>query len=161
MGEPLAERLALDIWHDVEEGAVHSPGIVDREDVRVLKSRGEADLAEEAIRPELSAGSGAKDLDRDRPVVAAVDGPVHHRRGAAAHFVPQLEASLGEPLSKTHGAHRVIHREKLRRPRIRNHSRDGECFNPPFGEWRELSVAVRGAGREQGGRSRFPAPRRS
>ena len=43
--QPVAQRLALDIRHDVIEEAVDGTGVVQRQDVRVLQPGGDRNLA--------------------------------------------------------------------------------------------------------------------
>jgi hypothetical protein len=43
--EPLAQRFSFDVRHDVVEKAVGFAGVVEREDVGVVQSRSDLDLA--------------------------------------------------------------------------------------------------------------------
>ncbi len=47
--QPLAQRLALDVFGDDELRAVHLPDLVDGEDVRMIEGRGGARLLPEAL----------------------------------------------------------------------------------------------------------------
>ena len=58
--EPLAEGLALDVGHDVEDQAVDLVGVVQRQDVGVVQPGGDLDLAEEPGRPDLGGQLGAQ-----------------------------------------------------------------------------------------------------
>ena len=72
--QPVAQRLALDVWHDVIEEAVDGTGVVQRQDMRVLQPGGDRNLAEEAIASERGRQLGVQDLDRDWAVVLQVLG---------------------------------------------------------------------------------------
>ncbi len=50
--DPVAQRLPLHHRHHIEEKAVGFPRVVQRQDVRMGQSRGEADLADESLAAE-------------------------------------------------------------------------------------------------------------
>ena len=75
--EPLPERLARDIRHDVPGEPVSLPvfdeaRVEHRHDVRMLQGGGEADLAEETVDPDGAGELGAEHLDGDRPLVPEI-----------------------------------------------------------------------------------------
>ena len=64
-GEPLAQRVARDEGHDVVEqvaiarGRGHQPGIVERQDVRMVEPGGDPDLAGESVGAEQASRARA------------------------------------------------------------------------------------------------------
>ena len=69
-GQPVAERLALDVRHDVVEEAVGLARVEQRQDVGVLQAGGDLDLADEPLRAQRGRELGAEHLDRDLAVGA-------------------------------------------------------------------------------------------
>ena len=82
--EPVAQRLALDERHDVEEEAVGLARVEQREDVRVLEVGGELDLGQEPLGADHGGELGTQHLERDLAVVPQVLGEVHRRHAAGA-----------------------------------------------------------------------------
>ena len=82
--EPVAQRLALDEGHDVEEVRVHRSRVEERQDVRVLEVRGELDLGEEPLGADHGGELGPQDLERDPPVVSEVCREIDHGHAAGA-----------------------------------------------------------------------------
>ena len=74
--EPVAQRLALDEGHDVEEVAVGLARVEQRKDVRVLQIGGELDLGEEPLGPDDGGQLGPEHLEGDPAVVAEVLGQI-------------------------------------------------------------------------------------
>ena len=72
--QPLPQRAAFHVGHDVEKEAAGLAGVVDREDVRVGEAGGELDLAEEPVGADGGREVGAEDLEGDLAVVAEVLG---------------------------------------------------------------------------------------
>ena len=70
--QSLAQRLALDVGHDVVEQAVGLAGIVQRKDVRVGEPGGDLDLAEEPLGAERPGELGAEDLYGNRAMMAGI-----------------------------------------------------------------------------------------
>ncbi len=70
--QPVAQRLALDEGHDVEQVAVGLARVEERQDVRVLEIGGELDLGQEALGADHGGELGPEDLQRDPPVVPDV-----------------------------------------------------------------------------------------
>src|SRR5687768_10839895 len=79
-----AERLSLDVRHDVEDEAVNLSGVVQRKNVRMSENGRDLDLAEEPCGPERGGDVGGKDLDRHSPVVPQVLGEVNGRHATVA-----------------------------------------------------------------------------
>jgi hypothetical protein len=90
--QPVAERLALDVRHDVEQERVGLARVEQRQDVRVLEIGGELDLGQEALGADDGRELGAQHLHRDPAVVAEVLGEVHRGHAARADLV--LEAVM-------------------------------------------------------------------
>ena len=76
--ELVAQRLALDVGHNVKEEPLGATGVVQREDVRMIQTRGDLDFSQESVGAELRRHLREEHLDRDRAVVPhvarAVDG---------------------------------------------------------------------------------------
>ena len=85
--EPAPERFAIDERHDVEQQAVGGTGVEQREDVGVLKRRGELDLGEEALGAQDRGKFRVKDLDGDWPVMPQVFRQVDGGHASAAELV--------------------------------------------------------------------------
>ena len=104
--QPLGERLALDIRHDVVEEPAGLAGVVHRQDVRVVELGGDLDLAQEAVGPRAwrRARGGAPSA---RPaVVLEVLGQKDRGHAAAAELA--LDRVTGEqcgrqPRKEIHG----------------------------------------------------------
>ena len=60
--QPVTERLPLHEWHHVVDGAVDLPGVVQRQDVRMLQIGGGLDLARNRSAPITAASSGRRTL---------------------------------------------------------------------------------------------------
>ena len=109
--EPVAERLALDVRHDVVQEAVGGAGIEQREDVRVLQVRRGADLGQESLGADHRGELGPQHLDRDLAVVAKIVGEVDGRH-AAGPELPKDAVAFGESESQT--SQRVGHGTSVR-----------------------------------------------
>ncbi len=72
----VAEAFPCHIRHDVIEEAVGDTGVVQREDVRVLKPSLNADFAEESLGAERRGQLGLEHLDRDVAIVLEVVRPI-------------------------------------------------------------------------------------
>jgi hypothetical protein len=57
-----------------------------RDDVRVIQSRCEANFLEKSVRPEDRRDLGMQNLERDRPIVSRVVSTLHDRHPSAADF---------------------------------------------------------------------------
>jgi len=126
-GHPLAERLALDEWHDVVGHAVGDSGVVHRKDAGMLERSGEAYLAQEAILAELRTGAGPEDLDGDRTSMAAIHRAIDDGHGAFPRLVTELEPAFGELLAENQARAR--------------HTRDQAAFSVPRTcAWKALGV---------------------
>ena len=85
-GQPVAERLALDVGHDVEEEAVGRTGIEQRKDVRMLEVRGRPDLGQKPVGADHRRELGPEHLDRDLADVLQVLGEIHRGHAAGAEL---------------------------------------------------------------------------
>ena len=116
--EPLAQGLAVDVRHDVERPGRHlvgAAGIEEGEDVGVLESREDLDLAEEALGDFAGDDLRAQDLDGDGTVVLAVAREIHQRHPAAAQLsLDRVAVAHGDRLEHA-SATAVCHRRKLMR----------------------------------------------
>ena len=90
--EPVAQRLALDERHDVEQVAVGLARVEQRQDVRVLEVGGELDLGQEPLGADHGGELGPKHLERHPPVVADVLGQVDGRHAAGADLAVEAIA---------------------------------------------------------------------
>ena len=91
LAEQLIERRAADELGDQVGAVVVSPGLVERDDVRVLEPRGRLRLALETARVDALA---QHDLDRHLAVEALVVGLPHRAEAAGAE--PALQAVAPE-----------------------------------------------------------------
>ena len=117
--EPLPQRLALDVGHDVEDQAIHLVGVVQRQDVRVMQPGRDLDLAQEPGGADFGGQLGAKHFDRDVTLVLEVVG----------------QEDLGHPALP-----------KLPLEPIAGRQRRAEAFEQLCHSWLDLPDAVRPAG---------------
>ena len=82
----LAERLALDVGHDVVEEAVRRARIEQRQDVRMLQRRRRLDLDDEPLGAEHGGELRLENFDRDFAIVLEVVREVHRRHAAGAEL---------------------------------------------------------------------------
>ena len=82
--EPVAQRLALEEGHDVEQLAVGVARVEQRDDVRMAEPRGDLDLAQEAIGPDGVGELRLEQLDGDLAAVPQVVGEIDGGHPAAA-----------------------------------------------------------------------------
>jgi hypothetical protein len=75
----LAQALALHVGHDVVQEGVGLPGVVQRQDVRVLQVGRRLDLGEEALGSHDGGQLGLEHLERDLPLVLHVLGEIDRR----------------------------------------------------------------------------------
>ena len=97
--QPIRQRLAFEILHDEERGAVLLADVVQRADVRMIELRDRAGFAIEALAELRVGGEGVgENLDRDRAIEPRVAGFVHLAHPAGADERQDLvraEASAG------------------------------------------------------------------
>ncbi len=93
--EPVAQGLALDERHDVEQEAVRSPRVEEREDVRVLEIGGGLDLGEEPLGADDRGQLRVEDFDGDLAVVLQVLREVHGGHAALTQL-PLDPIAVGE-----------------------------------------------------------------
>ena len=85
----------LDVAHRDEEEVVGRPGLVDRDDVRMVDRRGELRLAQEPVTERLVLGeAGGEQLERDPPLEPQVLGQVDDAHPAEAE--QRLDPVAGE-----------------------------------------------------------------
>src|SRR5207245_9789994 len=84
--QPVAERLALDVRHDVVEEAFRLSRIVQRQDVGMTEARGGLDLPEKPLAAEGGRELRRQHLDRHRPIVLQVPGEVDGCHPSAAEL---------------------------------------------------------------------------
>ena len=81
--QALAQRLSLDVGHDVIQQLTGGAGIVQREDVGMVQLRGDLDLAQEPLRAQGRGDLLAQHLDGDGAVMAPVTGEKHDSHPSA------------------------------------------------------------------------------
>ena len=91
--QPLPQRAALHVGHDVEEQLAGLARVVDRQDVRVGESGGELDLAEEPVGADRGREVRPEDLQGDLAVVAEVLGEEHDGHAALAELALEAVAA--------------------------------------------------------------------
>ena len=84
--QPLAQRLALDERHHVEEEPIGVARVEQRQDVRMLQLGGGLDLGEEALGAEHGRELGVQHLDGDLAVVLEVLREIDRRHAARAEL---------------------------------------------------------------------------
>ncbi len=82
--KPAAEGFALDVRHDVVEQAGSLPGVVQRQDVGMVETSGDADLTEESLGAESGRHVSREDFDGDLAAVLLVGGEVDRTHPATA-----------------------------------------------------------------------------
>ena len=93
--EPLAQRAVFLVRHDVVQESVGLPRIVERHDVRMVETRGDLDLAQEALAAQCKGHLPAHHFDRDVTRVFEVVREIHRGHAAAPHL-PRDAIALGE-----------------------------------------------------------------
>ena len=106
-GQPVAQRLALDVGHHVVEEAVGVAGVEHAEDVGMLEPGGDLDLAGEPVGAERGGQLGAQHLDRHLAVVLQVLGEVDGGHAALAELALDAVA-VGE--GRLQSGYRLGHR---------------------------------------------------
>ncbi len=99
-GQPLPQRLSLDVGHDVVEEPVGAARIEDAEDVGMLEPGRDLDLLSEPIGAEGGRQVGAQHLDRHLAVVLEVLGEIDRGHPARAEF-PLDSVAVGQGCSET------------------------------------------------------------
>ena len=110
--DPVPQRLALDVGHDVEEEAVRLARIEEGQDVGMLQVGRGLDLRQEALRAHDGGQLGLEDLERDLAVVLQIAGQIHEGHPA----LPQLSlegVAAGQRFAETRG--QIEHGDKMRR----------------------------------------------
>ena len=81
--EALFQVTPLDVAHGDEEEVLGRPGLVDRDDVRMVDRRGQLRLAQEAVAERLVLGeAGGEQLERDPPLQPQILGQVDDAHAA-------------------------------------------------------------------------------
>jgi hypothetical protein len=112
--EPRAQRLALDERHHVVQQPARAPRVEQRQDVRVLQRRGDADLREEPLGPHGRRELLVQHLDGDAAAVPQVAREVHGGHAAAPELALDRVAA-GERLREPVGGRRGGGRRPERR----------------------------------------------
>ncbi len=86
MDQTTAQRLPLNVRHDIVRETIGFPGVVEWQDVWMGEPGGDLDLAEEAFRPEARSQLGAEHFERHRPAVFHILCQVDSRHAAAAEL---------------------------------------------------------------------------
>ena len=93
--EALFQVTPLDVAHGDEEEVLGRPGLVDRDDVRMVDRRGQLRLAQEAVTERFVLGeAGGKQLERDLPLEPQILGQVDDAHAAPAQ--QRLDPIAGE-----------------------------------------------------------------
>ena len=71
-GEPVPQRLAADERHVIVQQIPGDAGVVQWQDVRMLKARGDSNLAQKSVGANNGGELGAQHLDRDVPFVLEI-----------------------------------------------------------------------------------------
>ena len=74
--EALAQRLPLDVGHDVVQQVASLARVVQRHDVRVLQLRRDLDFPEKPLRSQVHGEVRMQDFDRDRAIETRVASAV-------------------------------------------------------------------------------------
>ena len=85
--EAVAERVPLDVGHDIEQGAVRVAGVEERQDVRVTEPGRQLDLAKKALGADGLSDIGAKHLECHVSVVLEIAREVHSRHAALTELL--------------------------------------------------------------------------
>ena len=89
--QPLAQRAALDVGHNIVKEPARLAGIVHGEDVRVGESRHDLDFVEEPLDSDDRGEAGEQHLERDLALMPGVVGQIHAGHAAAAEQAAELE----------------------------------------------------------------------
>jgi len=74
---------AVDVRHDIVQEGVCLAAVEQREDVRMVETGRELDLAQEPLRSERSREVGVEYLERNDPVVPAILREIYGRHASA------------------------------------------------------------------------------
>ena len=85
--QPLAERLARHVGHDVIQPTADLARVEQRQDVGMAELGGELDLAQKAVRPQCLPERGLQHLDRYQAIVLQVTGAVDGCHPAFAYLL--------------------------------------------------------------------------
>jgi hypothetical protein len=92
-GDPVGERLAVDVGHDDEHEPANLVDGVDRHDVRVGQTRRGGCLVHEPVAKRVAGSEvGREQLDRDEPVEANLAREVDHTHSATSQLTLQRVA---------------------------------------------------------------------
>jgi hypothetical protein len=107
--EPVAQRLALEKRHHVEQPPIDLARVVQRHDVRVRELRRDLDLAQEPRGADGLRELGLDELDRDLAAMAQVVGQIDDGHPTAADLAldPVAGADLGGWEGSVSDAHRA------------------------------------------------------
>jgi len=85
--DSLAESLANDVRHDVEQNAAGFAGVVNGNDVRVSEARRRLDLLKKPFGPEGSSDFGVQDFYRDVAAVPRIERAIDSGHPASADLM--------------------------------------------------------------------------
>ena len=105
--QPIAERLPLDVGHDVEDESVFLAGIVQWKDMRMRDNGRDLDFAKKAFRTERHRQLRSQNLQRHPPVVLEIVGEVDRSHSSPANLADQTVAG-GQGSSKSLELLRVV-----------------------------------------------------
>ena len=109
--EAFSQVTPLDIAHGDEEELLGSPGLVDRDDVRMVDRRGQLRLVEEAVTERFVLGeAGSEQLERDLPLESQILGQVDdaHPAPAQQRFDPVAGELGADPRVVAHLHVRIL-----------------------------------------------------
>jgi hypothetical protein len=92
--QPVAQRLAFHVRHDVVNEAIDLARVVQRKNVRMLQVRRRADLCEEPFAAEYRGEFRAEQFQRDQPVVSDVAREEDQGHAAGAELALDAVLSL-------------------------------------------------------------------
>jgi len=84
--QSIPKSLSLDEWHREPQSPRGNSGIEDSKYVRVLKARGEPDLALEPLRPHRFSDFCMENLERDVSIVSQIPGEIDKRESTVAEL---------------------------------------------------------------------------
>ncbi len=120
--QTVPQRLSGDIRHDVIQEAACVARVVQRQDVGVLQTGGDLDLAQKALRAHRHGQLWAQHFERDGSIMFQVTGEIHRGHSAMAEFAVDRVAPMqrglqtGEQVGQvgSRGLRRLHHRASAR-----------------------------------------------
>src|SRR5215203_3056937 len=84
--EPLPERLAFDVGHNIVQEALGLTRIVERQDVRMVESRSKLYLSQEPIRTKRRREIRMENLQRNEPLVLSILREIDSRHSSTTEL---------------------------------------------------------------------------